>query len=813
MARLPSLTSNTVIMRGGQSSVTAGDIASPFRSLSSALDTGANLVAAEGRRRAVKDGAASVYRDENGVLQAGRRSELFGDGRAYNAAAEKAYITRFANDVRMQSSDQSLAAGNNPAVFKKSWAAFTERAISNAPEATRSVVSTMLEREGVASYNGIMVRKKRADMQAYEGQLKAEIGLIDDDLQRLAESGAVNTPEFQQRQNDMRDLYQSLVNNPEFALSQREADIALERSRSRQMARAVVGDVRRLVNEGDVASAKELSDGILTDGKLTLSPSERRSLRSQGYQEISRYNAGRASQLKELRRQASEIKKRLDAGVGLDSDDVAEMARQLAAGGDPGAAMELLTTRKTAKFTQGFQGLNDAAQLAEYERMAAGQATSLTDASGNLDAGVVKDMQREIASDAKDMFDAIEAGVKAGLTPDPDSITLLSRQLAIINDEDMRSEIKGFFESEAGAAALSMMPEAQRNQAIDAIRASGGDGTTAAQAALLSAVQRKVRQDDRDFADDHMRFGVTRGLVKDVPDVAFPTRDDGSLDTDAIGAIFKKRNAAASIIRQSRGSAEPLSALTGPDMRKMEQLFNTGTPAEVAPIIGAMMDNLSPDVAQATLAAIGQKGGAARVAAVAGSLYSDNPAVSESLLRGQRILAENSKFGFGGDQATRNNVEANFPTSVFPQGMERAHNSVIQAARARYADLSYQAGDQSGDFDEDRFVQSVNEVTGGLIEYQGATIIAPRYGMAQGQFDDLMNKLPDEALAGATVDGSQPLKKSDLTGTYIWSTPPRLRSIGKGEYLIEFGAEENPTYATYATGGDKSGPFILNLGQ
>jgi hypothetical protein len=283
-------------------------------------------------------------------------------------------------------------------------------------------------------------------------------------------------------------------------------------------------------------------------------------------------------------------------------------------------------------------------------------------------------------------------------------------------------------------------------------------------------------------------------------------------DAQAFGGALGARQRAVDLLR-ARGDVGNVSALRPEDEAMLNRFIQTATPAEQARVIGSMASNLKPDTFLATMSGLSQKADT-RSMAIAGALYRDNPEVAEGILRGRQLLRENSKLAPRDDEDNRADIDAILPPTVFAPAMEGPRQQLLEAATARYADLSHLAGDTSGDLNDTRMTQAINEVTGGMLDMNGSSIIAPRYGMSQDEFDTALGGLTDAELANAVTSEGISISARDLR------TYGRLKSIGEGEYLVEFGPEGTATYAmskpvqadsrTSFVGG---GPFILNLGD
>lgn len=129
-----------------------------------------------------------------------------------------------------------------------------------------------------------------------------------------------------------------------------------------------------------------------------------------------------------------------------------------------------------------------------------------------------------------------------------------------------------------------------------------------------------------------------------------------------------------------------------------------------------------------------------------------------------------------------------------PQDLDGVQKAII----ATYVAKSHAAGKASQDtLDAKLFRQSVDAVTGGVLKWNGQSMIAPVRGMTQDALDDVMGGLSDAALGGAQSIDGQPVTAKQIReyGT--------LRMIEPGKYLVQIGGQ-------YLVGADHR-PAILDL--
>jgi len=968
MVKLPTLQPRGVLTRGPQTSISAAEVADPFRQIANGLDAAAEVFQRKEVADASNEGQNAVYRDADGSLKVDLQSNMSARGRAYNAAAQQGYAARVAGDIRNRGTVLQNDAKGNIDNFNAGWKAFRDQTLSAVPKDFRGAVTTMLDTEGPRFALGVSEQKRTSDLKEFEGNIKAEIQLIDDDMSALARAGGTGTDAYKQKQAQLHTLWGSLAENPDFTVGEKEAGIAIRRMEARHMSEAMLGSVEKALDTGGVGAARKIAQDILTDDKIALQPSERRQYAGMINERINGYVAQAKANLKPTQDRSKEIQKRLKEGVGLDSDDIDTTASELARGGDLAGAMELQRSRAMAKTLQGFQRSDNAAQVAMAENalgnanrpapgrsrpvsvapelngrmqqamqhyiargvnpvMAAGiignlvqesslntgainpgdgsdgsdsvglgqwngdraralkqfaasrgaspddfatqldfvlhelettegaayqrlkAATNVDEATaamigyerpagwssdnprgghgwnnrlamaakaaesaglsgeliasnaGTIDPELIKEYRAEMTRDARETWTDIKAGYDKGLTPAVTDIDLLTRQLAIVDDNDFRKEVADYLTSQAATEAISGMQPAQVESLISTLRADAGEGATLAQQQIITGMEEANKARTQALKDDPLGYAANRRLVP-----AMPALDMSQPDT--WGPTFKAYQNGVDVLR-ARGEVGNISALRPAVQAQVERTLAASTPQDSIQLLGSMAQNMSPETYQATLNAL-SAGGDGRATAAAGALVQHNPEVAEGILRGKALLKENPSLAPKKTDDNRISIDEMLPPSAFAPSLEASRQSLLDAATARYADLSQQAGDSSSELNGDRMQQAITEVTGGLVDMNGVDIIAPKYGMTQDDFDKALGSLTDQDMVGAVTASGQPVRISDLRNE------GRLRAVADGRYILEFGSPDYPTYVMRSAphpggGADMNSVFVLDL--
>ncbi|WP_235906614.1 hypothetical protein [Brucella anthropi] len=952
MARLPQVSNRTAIFQGPQSSVSGAAAANPYMQIADAMGTLGTKFEEQAVIKADQEGANAVYRDENGNLQMDQRSNWSKSGQAYNRAAQQAYAARVAGDVRSKGQELFNSAKGDVSAFDASWKGFSDQLLSNTPKEYRGPLKTMLETEGSRLGLGVSEQKRKRDLSIFENDIKTEIQFLDNDMAALARAGGTGTPDYLEKQSQLQSLYKELVDNPEFTVSDKQAQMELQRVESRHMSEAVVGNIDKTLATGGVKAAQKEAERILTDEKLHLSPAERRQYAGLAEQRISGFVAEQKVALKPIQDQATKYKKLLDEGVGLDNPDIDMTIANLARGGDVAGALDLQAKRRAALTIQQFNLASPETRVAALERgraaadgvksspkmnltglaypgepsassgnrvyrdaiasieskgsgdyaaigpkhpsmgralgryqimesnigpwskAALGREVSVDEFMANpdiqdavfdhrfgtyvkqfgpegaaqawfagpggigkvdrkdvlgtdvgtygrrfvdaiggssstggpsIDPEVIQAMRSGVTADLRATWPEIKDMIKNGNPVADSDMSVLMRQLRMVDDPQLRREITGFLSSEDAVAMFGSMPPQQATAVLDELKVDAGDGATVAQQQIMEAAERTTKRVAEAMENDPIGFAAQRQWVENVPVL------DLAAGPDAVGAAFAARQQTVDLL-QARGMIQPgTSALRPQDKAVLNQVMTQGTPGEQATLFGAMSKNLSMKTYMATMADLAGDANA-RTSASAGALYQYNPQVAEGVLRGQALLKENPNYAPKKTDDNQASIDDILPPQAFGAGLEASRQTLLESARARYADLSNTAGDTSGEFNDDRMTQAVNEVTGGMIDFNGQSIIAPRYGMNQEDFDKLMYSLSDDYLSDAITELGDPITASDLRRY------GHLRAVGDGRYLVDFGKPGVPAYAlSKPVLGDRvtehvsTGAFVLDL--
>lgn len=437
-----------------------------------------------------------------------------------------------------------------------------------------------------------------------------------------------------------------------------------------------------------------------------------------------------------------------------------------------------------------------AVKAAEAQGLA-GELLGVTRQAG-VPAELIKQYQNEVKSDLQAAKADWKTQLGQGNIPDQEALGLLTRQLALVDDQNLRQEYAQIFrENEAFQRAYEANP-ADAESFLSSLEAGTKDGASLAELQILDAFKRGREAQRRALDEDPIGYAVRRGLTP-----APPPLDMSQPET--WGKTFQSLQRGVDIL-QARGEVGNISALRPEMLKQVTQSLASATPQQSVQLLGAMAANLRPEIYKATLGKL-YASGDGKAAATAGALVQENPLVAESVLRGQLLLRENPMLAPKRSDANRMALDNLLPPAAMAPGVEGARQMLLESATARYADLAQQSGDASGELNDTRMEQAIKEVTGGVLDMNGHPVIAPRYGMTQDDFDKKLSSLTDQDLEGAITSTGRPVRARDLVNE------GRLRAVADGRYLLEFGRSDAPTYVMQrpSQGNYHQSAFILDL--
>lgn len=454
-------------------------------------------------------------------------------------------------------------------------------------------------------------------------------------------------------------------------------------------------------------------------------------------------------------------------------------------------------------------GASNRVGLAKAVAAAAGGVDGRPVVGEGVDLRLVSGMKTELDKSSREEWKRIQTDLDAGIRPTPDALNAVIQGFTLTGNHDALETVGARLDRFDAKFGAGRQPQAVAEGAAHELTRIGLiDGLSPGQSAWLKDL-RAVNK------------ATTEGLDKDPIGLAverFPERFQtpaplNAASSDTLRAGLAQRGKIAAFVSENY-RVPAVSALSPADLNTIKGALATADAAGKARIYGDLTAALPEVVRIATISQLTKDGHVAAVEAFAGALSSEAPLVGESIMRGQQAIKADKRFDPYLDKKDDFNSTFDKALPIATFGLtsrtddKGAYATIKSAVRARYADLAAQSGDTSGEVKEDRIRQAVTDVTGGVLRHNGGTLVAPRRGMDQSQFDGLIWNITDQDLFGVTT-----LSGTPVTADYLRSNA-RLENVGDGKYLLQLGKDpQRPIYA-FMNARDPFGeptPYVLDL--
>ena len=400
---------------------------------------------------------------------------------------------------------------------------------------------------------------------------------------------------------------------------------------------------------------------------------------------------------------------------------------------------------------------------------------------------------------------AIAASLKDGFAP---SVDTMANYMQIAKDnpalQEQAMHIQASVQGMAVADGAVNLPPGQGRAYIDAI-VQGAQGK--------SLYEQELAGQARDFYEKGVEaltkdpFGTAAakgwGPAPNPLDFSDPTKL-------AIG--LHQRSDLATAISKHTGD-DSIGALGPDELPQVKSIISNGTPQQVS-MLQAAVASLPEARQKATIAQIGQTGADGRVFAIAGALQKDNPQAAADVAAGQALLKDKAEYAPKPEQANAELSKYLPPANFSPNARE----TVAAGVTAIYAKLSADAGDTTQVLNPTRYKEAVDQITGGMVKWNGAPLAPPWYKSGQDGLRLAMHSLTDADLAGSRTREGTPLTADALRpadiGSFVFGGPFKLenRGMGDGTYRIFTGTPAAKAYVMDDARGPDRKPFVLDLG-
>jgi hypothetical protein len=334
--------------------------------------------------------------------------------------------------------------------------------------------------------------------------------------------------------------------------------------------------------------------------------------------------------------------------------------------------------------------------------------------------------------------------------------------------------------------AFAMLPADERAEDLAALRTKA---TGERQVRLYERAETVHSNLQKAARLDPLGTAAQQGLVKLEP---FDVSDPLSLTRRAEAAR-----------RASGHYRVPVSPLRDDEVKAVNDSLQTASADQVTGILLGMRRGFGAD---GTAALIGKASEKAPELALALLNVDERPELSREIVMGGRVLRGNTEV----KPAAKDRVAAISTVfgDAFTPETAQALGPIVEAANALYAGRRVPSGDLT--YDDEVYTKALSDVVGGVLRFNGRSIIAPVPGMRQGDFDDMVDAVTDLDLIeygnGRPVFGNGTGFTREMLDSRTFGAEPQLVTSGPGRYLIQY-----PGLGFVMT--DQGQPYELDLGR
>lgn len=369
MVSLPITQSEqTEVTQAPRSAVSGAYISSAFDKLGRGLDDlGQNFQAAQDENANLR-GSSAVYRDADGQLQVTTESALSQSGRIFNRSARQAYLAQTSSDARVALLDLRKKSNGDAASFQAAYDGYRAKYLEKADSLMAGPIAQTLDSEFNNQHEGMLQDQFKQDTDNNRGKITNEISTLTNETAALARGGATDSPEYNSKMDAIRQLGTELTGNPLFGITKAEADKQMKSVINANMGEYIAGKTESIFKEKGYKAAIDFAQKEIWDSKLDLTPAERHQYESQATSDIRQIMAGRKSDLRELKYDATQMLSAIHDGAPIDGQEFDKLTSDLAAGGDPITAHKLVQARIDRKMIGDNTGATDSQNVDNLEK-------------------------------------------------------------------------------------------------------------------------------------------------------------------------------------------------------------------------------------------------------------------------------------------------------------------------------------------------------------------------------------------------------------------------------------------------------------
>lgn len=395
MVDLPKIPNRTPTSEAPRSTLTRADIEAPFAYAAKALDDIGLTAGAFAEAGAERAGIAAVRTGDDGslIVDHGPVPLVGKAGDIAKRTAALTYVARIKPQIEEQVTKIRLEMPNDPEGFRQAGQTYIDELAAKVPHPVLQESVRRIASENVAhAYRTALVQADTLNVTNASNAYKSRISDLDNKMAALARQGGVDTPEFQDAQQDLTALYGELQRDARFKFPADRAQSELAGMASRHKGEAIIGTAMRMYDKATPTAAAEARSFLQNEAwhpDLNLSPTERMQIMTRGMASLEGRTAENKVMVDAHKKTVSETIEGLKTSAPYDEGVLNDLIDRSAKLGDPESYYKLAAYKAYQPWRVVLNGASDADRIEALRSIRGGNLVDKivgAESSGDPDA-------------------------------------------------------------------------------------------------------------------------------------------------------------------------------------------------------------------------------------------------------------------------------------------------------------------------------------------------------------------------------------------------------------------------------------------
>jgi hypothetical protein len=320
-------------------------------------------------------------------------------------ATEVATLAKLDSEADRKRTELQMQFQNDPQGFDNAWKGFSDSLMANSPlsQESKTRLGASLQNAGTRTWGQLAVQNSDRISKENVSALQTRISDQSNKMFGLAEAGRINDPEFQEARADIERMFGELTTNKTLNVIFPKEKAASELSKLDSTVRGIasIKVVEDTYAREGFAAAEKVANRFRDDSSLNLTPEERQRFYNGSLARIRLQETERRAIDREYMKEATDLRRGIEAGTASDQDVTDALDRYGRAGATNAVAVvaQAAGVRRMTRYIESLPG----EQRVQAWRAARGAAPTFSpDVDGAIknaaaEIGVDEDMLRRFA--------------------------------------------------------------------------------------------------------------------------------------------------------------------------------------------------------------------------------------------------------------------------------------------------------------------------------------------------------------------------------------------------------------------------------